>query len=135
MSEKIKGMLGSETRADEVKEWLKNQGADVMQSIENFKDSEAIFYVNKDKEVMKLHITCAELFDLVELPRWRAEYDKKYYFVSECGEACCSSDIRDDYDNARFNFGNYFKTREEAELCAKKVRKVFKAIIENAEEA
>lgn len=126
MSEKIKGMFGSETRPNEVIEWLKSQGADAMQSIENFKDSEAIFYVNKDKEVMKLHITCAELFDIVKLPRWRAKYDEKYYFVSECGKACCSNDIRDAFDNDRFNLGNYFKTYEEAEQYAKKFREIFK---------
>lgn len=131
-SEKIKGIIGSKTRGDEVLKWLKSQG-DVDCSICDGKSEEVIYYVdnNEIKIINKRH---SVLFDLVELPRWRADYDEKYYFVSECGEACCSSDVRDDFDNGRFNLGNYFKTREEAEPYAKKVREIFKVIIENAEE-
>lgn len=135
MNEKIKGIIGSVTRANEVLEWLKSQGGDVDCSICDGSSEEVIYYVdnNEIKTINKRH---SILFDLVKLPRWRAKYDEKYYFVfvSECVEACCcSSDIRDALDNGRFNLGNYFKTREEAEAVAKKVREIFK-VIENAEE-
>lgn len=128
---KIKGIIGSVTRANEVLEWLKSQG-DVDRSMCDGSSEEVIYYVdnNEIKTINKRH---SILLDLVKLPRWRAEYDEKYYFVSERGEACCSSDIREALDNGRFNLGNYFKTREEAEAVAKKIREIFK-VIENAEE-
>lgn len=128
MSEKLKGIFGSETRADEVLKWLKNQGADAIPNIENFKDSEVIFYVNKDKKIKKLHITCAELFDIVELPRWRAKYEEHYYYVSDWGVVRKSKDQCWGEDNERYECGNYFKTKEEAEKYAEKIREIFREI-------
>lgn len=134
MSEKIKGVFASETKFRELICWLRSQGA-VESSLVTLVTiaRSAIYYVNKQGQVMHTDKIHADLFDLVELPRWRAEYDKKYYFVSECGKTRCSSDIREALDDERFNLGNYFKTREEAELYAKKVREIYK-VIENAEE-
>lgn len=126
MSEKIKGMYGSETRADEVIEWLKSQGADTMPSIENLKDSEVIFYVNKDKKVMKLHIICAELFDIVELPRWRAEIGGRFYFINYIGKVDFDTDLRRYADNSAYEIGNYFQTKEEAEKYIEKFHEIFK---------
>lgn len=125
MSEKLKGMFGSRSRFDEVLEWLKSQGAE---ECEFGGHSESSIYYVDNGEVKMVDEIHSILFDIVELPRWRAGYDVKYYFVTEYGEACCSSDIKAALDNDRYNCGNYFKTREEAEVVAKKVREIFKAI-------
>lgn len=123
MSEKIKGMFGSETRADEVLEWLKSQGAKVFEhegNVEGF-----IYYVDKGqvKVVNNVH---SVLFDIVELPRWRAEYDGRYYYMSDGGRVCSSIDRRYEDDNERYKVKNYFKTREEVEPYVEKFCKIFK---------
>lgn len=124
MSEKLKGMYGSRARFDEVLEWLKSQGAE---ECEFGGHSESSIYYVDDGEVKMVDEIHSILFDIVELPRrWRAKYDEEYYFVSDRGETCCSSDIREALDNDRYNLGNYFKTPEEAGVVAKKVREIFK---------
>lgn len=123
MSEKIKGVYGSETRADEVMKWLESQGVKECQyrgCSEN-----TIYYVDKGivKAVDKDH---SVLFDIVELPRWRAEKGGEFYFVDFTGEVGFDVDGRETTDNAMYEIGNYFQTREEAETYAEKFREIFK---------
>lgn len=56
MNEKIKGIIGSVTRANEVLEWLKSQGA-VDCSICDGSSEEVIYYVNNNeiKTINKRH--------------------------------------------------------------------------------
>lgn len=123
MSEKIKGMFGSETRADEVLEWLKSQGAEEHAFSEV--SEEDIYFVDQGqvKIVSKEH---AVLFDIVELPRWRAKEGELYYFMSDYGECCNTYDMNTSFDNERHKIGNYFRTAEEMEPYKKKFREVFK---------
>lgn len=123
MSEKIKGMYGSETRADEVIAWLKSQGAE--RCLYNGSAEDNIYYVDQGdaKVVNKRH---SALFDIVELPRWRAKYAEKYCYVSERG---CVKNTTEDFwneDDERYECGNYFKTQEEADIYAEKFREIFK---------
>lgn len=54
--------------------------------------------------------------------RWRARYDGEYFFVnSECMEDN-STEWRDETDDARHQIGNYFKTREDAQKVANKIK-------------
>lgn len=125
MSEKLKGIFGSETRADEVLKWLENQG--VKECIYNGSSKNTIYYVDKGivKAVDKDH---SVLFNIVELPRWRAKYEEHYYYVSDWGVVRKSKDQCWGEDNVRYECGNYFKTREEAEKYAEKIREIFKEI-------
>ena len=124
-SEKIKGMIGSKTRADEVLKWLNSQGA--KEHTYKGNDEDSIYFVYQGL-VKLIDIKYSFLFDIVELPeRWRAKYDEEYYFVSDRGDISGDSDIREALDNDRFDLGNYFKTPEEAGVVAKKVREIFKA--------
>ena len=47
--------------------------------------------------------------------RWRADYDKIFYFIESYGEANCISDVRAESDTSKYELGNYFKTKEEAQ--------------------
>lgn len=58
--------------------------------------------------------------------RWRVEEKhKSYYYINQFHE------VKEDYDgfmgldNDRYNTGNYFKTREQAEKVAREIRDVF----------
>lgn len=48
--------------------------------------------------------------------RWRGERNNHYYFISGAGEIGKSREDKVAYDSNRYQLGNYFKTKEEAEF-------------------
>ena len=60
----------------------------------------------------------------VEKIRWRAERDKRYFIVGCSGNMgiCVENDCRS--DNHLYEFGNYFRAKEQAEEAAKRVKEV-----------
>lgn len=123
MSEKIKGMYGSETRAYEVLKWLESQGAERCQ-YKGFVESN-IYYVDQG-EVKMVDIKHSILFDIVELPRWRAELGGRFYFINYMGKVDFDTDLRGYADNSAYEIGNYFQTKEEAEKYTEKFHEIFK---------
>ena len=59
---------------------------------------------------------------VVDLPRWRAEKDCRYYYIKNCD----ADDNRFEVDNNFYESGNYFKTEETAERVAEQIREIFK---------
>ena len=55
--------------------------------------------------------------------RWRAKKGRDYYFLSSLLEFHINNDIHTVVDNERYNIGNYFKTRDEAEKFAEIIKK------------
>ena len=53
--------------------------------------------------------------------RWRAEPGGEYYFAMPMGEPAIATDNNHGYNDYRYQRGNYFKTKEEAELYDKKM--------------
>lgn len=65
--------------------------------------------------------------ELEELPRWRAEGSRDYFFISEDSlEVTSEKEVFDEVDDARHKARNYFRTREAAERVAKQIREIFK---------
>ena len=124
MNEKIKGMFGSKTRADEVIKWLESQGA-VDCNLYDGSSEEVIYYVDNN-EIKTINKRYSILFNIVELPRWRAKKSNYYYYINGGCQITPSMEILSETDDDRYKIGNYFKTREEAELYAKKFREIFK---------
>lgn len=58
------------------------------------------------------------------MTRWRAEYKEKYYYVDEFAESNCDIDLRHATDKRRYEAGNYFMTKFEAEAEAVKIRNI-----------
>ena len=54
--------------------------------------------------------------------RWRAQEGKDYWYIDNNCEIFKEFDRNDDYDNARYKIGNYFKTREEAGKVVEKIK-------------
>lgn len=50
--------------------------------------------------------------------------DDYYYFYHNSLFICVDCDFRNTIDDARYEIGNYFRTKEEAEAMAEKIRKV-----------
>lgn len=63
--------------------------------------------------------------DAPQPKRWRAEKGDKYWFISSC-EVCMSRDFREDYVDKRHEVGNYFRTKEEADVMANKFKAMLK---------
>lgn len=47
--------------------------------------------------------------------RWRAEKEKEYFFITGTSEITTDEEYYNEADNARYELGNYFKTKEEAQ--------------------
>ena len=64
---------------------------------------------------------------VVDLPRWRAERDCRYYYIKNCDATIHpGDDNRFEVDNNLYESGNYFKTKEAAERVAEQIREIFK---------
>lgn len=126
---KIKAIRGSSKRPTDVKQWLMDHGAtDVEIGTHTdyiYLNKNDIFYVSKANIVRRLDPSHAELVDIEELPRWRAQYGKTYYFIDSQLTICHTEDMRIDADNVRYNKGNYFVSFEEACSFKKLVSKLF----------
>lgn len=54
--------------------------------------------------------------------KWRAKKDDDYYFIRAEGTVCFDRENEAIVDNSRYDTGNYFKTREEAEFEAERLK-------------
>lgn len=61
----------------------------------------------------------------VEKKRWRAKEGERYWFVDDSGSSDSVIDEHDFIDKGRFDSGNYFQTKEEADAFAPKVRELY----------
>lgn len=52
--------------------------------------------------------------------RWRGEENDTYYYFSGSYRLIDTVESEDNYDDNNYQFGNYFKTKEEAEFAIKK---------------
>ena len=93
---------------------------------------------DKDKEDLEkavmmallksLGVTYVDVKDLknkVKTP-WRPQEDEKYYFVTSRGSVAYTYNYNSRIDKESFDFGNCFRTEEEAEKKAIEVGKIFK---------
>lgn len=61
-----------------------------------------------------------------DLPRWRAKRRCFYYYIAMDSIVLHVEETFNEVDGHRYNFGNYFKTREAAEKVAEQIREIFK---------
>lgn len=70
----------------------------------------------------------------VEKIRWRAEYGCRYYLVTSCLKVGSDIDFRHTGEEERLEFGNYFRTKEQAEEAAKRVKETLRKYHEEIKE-
>ena len=103
------------------KSWKKNEFIDV-----NYNDKFVFTSIEN---------ALAEDWEIVEEKKkyWEPKKDEKYYYITDCGDVdnhlYSNLVVNDDYlyanwliERARFNIGNYFKTKEEAEHMVEKLK-------------
>lgn len=57
---------------------------------------------------------------------WRAEVQERYYYVNHTGIVEDDVETSHYFDDENYKFGNYFKTREQAESARKKIKHLLK---------
>lgn len=62
----------------------------------------------------------------VEKIRWRAEYDEEYYYVGNQGIVIVDKENGYSADKIKHEFGNYFRTYEQAEEAANRVKETLR---------
>lgn len=68
----------------------------------------------------------AEKKCIEDLPRWRADLNEAYFFITANCNIMETKDYNCYLDGERYNAGNYFKTKEAAEKAVEKIREIFK---------
>ena len=68
----------------------------------------------------------AETKQIEDLPRWRACCGADYYYINQIGSIRADNEARVECDDIRYEYGNYFKTREAAEKVACQIREILK---------
>ncbi len=65
-----------------------------------------------------------EFYREIKLPKWKPKYDENYYFINYKGMAMRNTWFNSVNEDTMFNFGNCFKTREEAEEARDKIKEL-----------
>lgn len=60
----------------------------------------------------------------VEKIRWRAKKGEEYRFMNTDFTTVCTTELGDDVDTNRYDALNYFRTKEQAEEAAKRIKEV-----------
>ena len=60
------------------------------------------------------------------LPKWRADMNGAYFYISSACNIIKEKECHCYKDRGRYNVGNYFKTKEAAEKVASQIREIFK---------
>lgn len=68
--------------------------------------------------------------------KWKPAVGEKYYYINSVEKINCYDFIDDEFDNDCVNFGNCFKTKEEAEFALYKIKytQMFKQYVEEHSE-
>ena len=67
----------------------------------------------------------AEKKCIEDLPKWRADMNGAYFYISSACNIIKEKECYCYADEERYNVGNYFKTKEAAEKVAKKIQDIF----------
>lgn len=94
---------------------------------------EGVRYATK-KEIEEFNKCLAEVHYLkwnpekecMESTRWRANKGEKYWYVDNTGNVYSLRERNDRTDEAYYQYGNYFKTEEEAQEKANEIKYIFK---------
>lgn len=87
-----------------------------------------IFTVPKeDIDLFLEKINCInEKYGIIK--RWRAEENRKYYYINSVNDIYATIEENYDLDNERYELGNYFKTKEEAEKVKEELDKFWERV-------
>lgn len=122
---------GNIERGDEVIKYLEDLGGRNSHSI-NGKNVNAYYFINPRGVITNcppddnggIFSYIKEFYKKIELPKWKPEYRDYYYYFTSNG--CIQQDIWDNtaINDLYYEFGNCFKTFEEAELARDNIKEI-----------
>lgn len=115
--ERIKAIKGDSFRCNEVYDWLVKQcGATAIPFTKiDLSDNKYLYYVVDNKVLRSRTVSdVAKLVEIVELPKWRAEFNEMYFYITDTFKVSCKNDLRHGVDEERWKANNYFKTSTDA---------------------
>lgn len=94
-------------------------------------DTDSIYYIDPEDNTIRL-VTKRSYFGVyiiatakeIKAYRWRAKRTEVYYTLDSTLDITKSIEYGDRYDDGRYDSGNYYRTRKEAEIAAEKIKKV-----------
>ena len=121
---------GSIERGDEVIKYLEDLGGHNSHFL-NGKNPNAYYFINPNGIIVNNYYIGSEAFSYIKefykeikLPRWKPEYGDYYYFINYKGMAMRSTWFNSVNEYTMYEFGNCFKTFEEAELARDKIKEI-----------
>lgn len=82
----------------------------------NYQEKSMSTYLIKEKEIEDLKTIVSAINEKYGIPkRWRAERGEKHFSILSTGGVGSFSEYYDKFDNDRYDLGNYFKTKEQAQ--------------------
>ena len=92
-----------------------------MNEIEKLKEKQE--KLERDLEALGTQINELEEKEITKSgKRWRGVKDRFYWYIEGDCEVYGEYEKDDDYDNARYEIGNYFRSKEEAEKVVEKIK-------------
>ena len=123
---------GNSKRGAEVIKILTNLGGRNSHSMDG-DNVNAYYFINPNGIIVNSHSYGDNVFSFVrefykeiQLPRWNPKFDEAYWVVTTSGDVDFFIWREDSTDKKLFNFGNCFKTKEEAKIMAEKIKKLLK---------
>ena len=90
-------------------------------------DNTVSLCTNKEKEILEEKVKAINE-KYVKSKRWRAEYEKAYYYINSFGEVHVGIETNEELDDNLYKYGNYFQTVDQAEKVLEKVNKIYQGV-------
>jgi hypothetical protein len=91
-----------------------------------YRQAEKGEYYLAAKTVSSCSGTTLNPYLILKKKAWRAEHNYGYFYIAASGRVFHEIERHADYDQARYEVGNYYKTRDEAEKAAARVLAAYK---------
>lgn len=122
---------GSPSRGNEVIKLLEDLGGSNTLDLHGNR-SNGYYYINPEGMIDVTSIVgdiarifIREFYKEIKLPKWKPECDgEEYFYISDTGRVLQEPWQGTRIDNWHYNFGNCFRTLEEAEVASNKIKEV-----------
>lgn len=123
---------GNIERGSEVIKILTDLGGRNSHAI-NGKNVNAYYFINPNGIIVNNYLSGSEVFSFVkefykevELPRWKPEHTGRYFYINTIGEIIENVWCGIDTNESHYEFGNCFRTPQEAETARDKIEELLK---------
>ena len=95
------------------------------------KNVNAYYFINPDGIIVNNYSSGSEIFSYVKefyreikLPKWKPKHGDYYYFINYKGMAMRNTWFNSVNEDIMYEFGNCFRTKEEAEAARDKIKEL-----------